>query len=563
MQPLLTISVLISRNYEGVKRCLDSLRPILANVSSELILTDTGCGKEVRDLIEEYTDHIIDFKWVDDFSAARNAGLREAKGEWFLYVDDDEWFDDVSELVEFFNSRECDKYNVAFYVQRNYIDDKGIDYKDHNVDRIIRNVSGLHFEGRVHEAYTGVDIGQKKSLKTFVHHYGYVYKNQEEKEAKNNRNRKLLELECQDRPGDLRLKHQLVGVYKASGMYDKALQEAKDAIKIKDNSEYWDILHTDILDCYKSMKDWDSIIKEGEKFLLDNLYPYDEFGVKQYMICAYWSRRQFDKICKLAPGVIDTYIDYKKNPDKYNANQLMIDEFWQEDNISKMLLFIIDSALAMENVGTIDRLLTQDVRKELMLLIHNDTYKAWLIQMVTGTCEEASQIGLFMRLSIAGDINSVKTEVFVNQIDNMFPYISLDKFDLWNEWICSRLEEGSDKEVYFLVKCYDYKLRSINYHIANMDEYGRLEFVLGLITGYADREMAYCKAKYKDKLQAMTEDELLPEEKLAWKIQELVNYVDEGNASLAASTVKDMLAIAPYWSEAIGFLPTYIQLVLG
>ena len=60
--PKLTISVLISRNYDGVKKCLDSLQPIMDKVPSELILTDTGCGDKVRELIEGYTDHIIDFE---------------------------------------------------------------------------------------------------------------------------------------------------------------------------------------------------------------------------------------------------------------------------------------------------------------------------------------------------------------------------------------------------------------------------------------------------------------------------------------------------------------------
>ena len=57
-------------------------------------------------LLSEYTDHIVPFTWCDDFSKARNAGLKEAKGEWFLYIDDDEWFGDVQELIAFFKTRE-------------------------------------------------------------------------------------------------------------------------------------------------------------------------------------------------------------------------------------------------------------------------------------------------------------------------------------------------------------------------------------------------------------------------------------------------------------------------
>lgn len=99
---ILTVSILISNHYDRVKRCLESVKPLLDAMPSELILTDTGCNQELRDLLEEYTDHIIDFAWCQDFSAARNVGLQKAKGEWFLYIDDDEWFEDVQPLVFLF-----------------------------------------------------------------------------------------------------------------------------------------------------------------------------------------------------------------------------------------------------------------------------------------------------------------------------------------------------------------------------------------------------------------------------------------------------------------------------
>ena len=347
-RPKLTISILISRNYEGVKRCLDSVRPILEQVPSELILTDTGCGSKVRKLIEGYTDSIIDFEWIKDFSAARNVGLEEAKkngSEWFLYVDDDEWFDDVSELVRFFNSGECDRYNVAAYIQRNYLDMDGKTYGDHNVDRIIRIAPKLHFEHRVHEAYTGIDIGKKKRLNTFVHHYGYAYKGEEEKNAKSKRNRELLILECEEHPEDMRMRHQLVMDCYGDGEYNLAIEVATEGIKMRSDSQYWDALHTDILCTYKLMGDWDNLIKYGETFLNDDLFPYDEFGVKQYLIMAYYNTNRYDQVCSYAKTVLDTYADYISNPDKYDMNQLLRYDFWKDDNIAGMRRYISDSAV--------------------------------------------------------------------------------------------------------------------------------------------------------------------------------------------------------------------------
>ena len=93
----LTISLLASSRTATLERCLDSLKPLLLEVPAELIVVFTGTDERVRQIAERYTDQVIPFTWCNDFSAARNEGLKRAKGEWFLYLDDDEWFDDVTE----------------------------------------------------------------------------------------------------------------------------------------------------------------------------------------------------------------------------------------------------------------------------------------------------------------------------------------------------------------------------------------------------------------------------------------------------------------------------------
>ena len=102
----LTISLLASNRIATLERCLDSLKPLLLEVPAELIIVFTGTDERVRQVAERYTDQIVPFTWCNDFSAARNAGLKHAKGEWFLYLDDDEWFEDVTEICDFFRSGE-------------------------------------------------------------------------------------------------------------------------------------------------------------------------------------------------------------------------------------------------------------------------------------------------------------------------------------------------------------------------------------------------------------------------------------------------------------------------
>ena len=204
-QPILSISILISGKYDNVKKCLDSIQPILREVPSELILTDTGCNDDVRHLIEGYTDHIIDFTWINDFSAARNVGLQESRGEWFMYLDDDEWFEDTTDIIDFLLSEQRKNYDVALYYQRNYENQDQRQYFDYAVDRILRRLAELHFENRVHEAYVGLEGARRKQLGSYVHHMGYIYQTEEDKIRKFKRNHSLLQLECREKPDNMRL----------------------------------------------------------------------------------------------------------------------------------------------------------------------------------------------------------------------------------------------------------------------------------------------------------------------------------------------------------------------
>ena len=87
---------------DTLKKCLDSITPLLQELHSELIIVFTGKEPAVLEIARQYTSHIIPFDWCADFTKARNAGLKQAEGEWFLYLDDNGWFEDVLEIIQFF-----------------------------------------------------------------------------------------------------------------------------------------------------------------------------------------------------------------------------------------------------------------------------------------------------------------------------------------------------------------------------------------------------------------------------------------------------------------------------
>jgi glycosyltransferase involved in cell wall biosynthesis len=219
-RPLLSISLLASNRPDTIRRCLDSLKPVMEQIPSELILVDTSGSEEIHSILLEYTDKVVTFSWCNDFAKARNAGLREATGEWFLFLDDDEWFTEPEPLVNFFRSGEYREYGCANYLVRNYYDVEYTQYMDCWVSRMIRRYDDTHFESKIHEYVVPV-IGECQNVPARVDHSGYVYRTPEEKEAHFKRNASLLREMVASEPERMRWKVQLVQEYRASGRLEE------------------------------------------------------------------------------------------------------------------------------------------------------------------------------------------------------------------------------------------------------------------------------------------------------------------------------------------------------
>lgn len=230
-RPLLSISMLVSNNRrDTIEKCMESLMPLRQAVSCELIIVDTGCTDGSVDIARKYADKVVQFTWCKDFSAARNAGLFECTGEWFLYLDDDEWFEDVSELVAFFCGEERKHYDTLWYIQRNYNDFEGTAYADSYVGRCVKRTSETRFCGKIHEWLE--PLPQKiKQVDSFVHHYGYVFKTEEDRKKHLERNLSLEEAAVKENPEDIRMCCQLVQEYRSAKRFEDAKRFTKETLQ--------------------------------------------------------------------------------------------------------------------------------------------------------------------------------------------------------------------------------------------------------------------------------------------------------------------------------------------
>lgn len=192
-KPVLTISLLCS-GREGTKKCLDSLNALRKRVPSELILVDTGCGEEEKRILSSYGDEIVSSVWCDDFAKARNAGVERARGDWFLYLDDDEYFTDTEAIEEFFLSGEYRNFGYAAYTIRNFFDRELTSFQDTSAVRMYSLEKNGRFQGSIHEHFEPL-MEPAKILSSIAEHTGYAYANNEDMAKHSLRNIRLLEKE--------------------------------------------------------------------------------------------------------------------------------------------------------------------------------------------------------------------------------------------------------------------------------------------------------------------------------------------------------------------------------
>jgi tetratricopeptide (TPR) repeat protein len=91
-----TALVMIARDEaKHIERALASVRGAV----DELVVLDTGSSDATVHLARSAGARVENFRWIDDFSAARNAALELAGADWHLVLDADEWVESGADML--------------------------------------------------------------------------------------------------------------------------------------------------------------------------------------------------------------------------------------------------------------------------------------------------------------------------------------------------------------------------------------------------------------------------------------------------------------------------------
>ncbi len=82
----LSLCMIVKNEESVIGRCLDSIKDVV----DEIIIVDTGSTDKTKEIVRKYTDKLYDFKWIEDFAAARNYSFSKATKEYVMWLDADD-----------------------------------------------------------------------------------------------------------------------------------------------------------------------------------------------------------------------------------------------------------------------------------------------------------------------------------------------------------------------------------------------------------------------------------------------------------------------------------------
>lgn len=83
----ISVCIITKNEADNLTKCLEALKPY----PFEIVVTDTGSEDHSLEVARQYTDHVYEFAWINDFAAARNFCISHASHDIILSLDTDEF----------------------------------------------------------------------------------------------------------------------------------------------------------------------------------------------------------------------------------------------------------------------------------------------------------------------------------------------------------------------------------------------------------------------------------------------------------------------------------------
>lgn len=281
----LSLCMIVRNEEETIGRCLSAMN----GIADEIIIVDTGSTDRTKEIAASFHAKIYDFKWIDNFAAARNYSFSKATKEYIMWLDADDIIKEKDQkLLEELKRnlpKSIDRVTMAYHLG---FDENGEVTYSLRRNRIVKRARNFQWVGPVHE---------------FLHCYGPVYDaeavitHSKEKEYTDRNLRIYLNRVAAGEEFTPRDQFYFANELRQHGRYEEA---AEWYGKFLDGKQGWveDNISACLrmADCYSNLKD------EDKQFAsLTRTFRYDKpraelccnmgsffVGKDQYAVAAYW-----------------------------------------------------------------------------------------------------------------------------------------------------------------------------------------------------------------------------------------------------------------------------------
>jgi Flp pilus assembly protein TadD len=173
MRPRISVCVIVRDEERNLPGCLAAVRPLV----DQIVVLDTGSRDRTQEIALQWGAEVFEFRWCDDFSAARNECQRHATGDWILWLDADDRLDSENavRLIEFCGQLEdssADAYRVEVFSSAPPT--VGCGFWDTQT-RLQRRGAGLRWQRRIREELVPANPNQRIEVRwsdLVIHHVG-------------------------------------------------------------------------------------------------------------------------------------------------------------------------------------------------------------------------------------------------------------------------------------------------------------------------------------------------------------------------------------------------------
>ena len=312
MKKTISQCMIVKNEEKNIRRALSWGKDIMC----EQIVVDTGSSDRTVEIAREMGAKIFFFPWINDFAAAKNFAIDQAKGDWIAFPDADESFTPedagkISEILEYVGE-DVDGLltGIVDLDENNHMTSGG------TMIRFFANRPDLRYVGKIHEhlvrkGSAGLHLTDATEQLAFLHTGCQEQVNKEKSKFERNRDI-ILEVLKQD-PENCDYLGYLGDTYSSAGKYEdarKAYQKAVAAMPEKlgvydQRSSY---TYTNLLRITQVLKIPETEVEAVYKEAVEKLPKEPDFDC--VMGEWYWGKGQCEKavqMYEIAIAKLETY----------------------------------------------------------------------------------------------------------------------------------------------------------------------------------------------------------------------------------------------------------------